>query len=116
MIWTLAKMLGKKRYEVATVEKKIETNESSLKLRESMPMRRAFARKKKMTGISGRMMMSGALIQNVSPVQMASIPRKYGSILPRMIDPAFTGVERRISPLRSIRSFMMLIMKNWEVK
>ena len=61
MTWTLAKMLGKKRYEVATVEKKIEMNESSLKLRESMPMRSAFARKKKMTGMSGRMMMSGAL-------------------------------------------------------
>ncbi len=30
MTWTFAKMLGKKRYDVATVEKKMETNESLL--------------------------------------------------------------------------------------
>ena len=54
-------MLGKKRYEVATVEKKIEIKESSLKLRESIPMRSAFARKKKMTGTRGSMISSGAL-------------------------------------------------------
>ncbi len=33
-----------------------------------------------------------------------------------MIEEVFTGAERRISPLRSILSFMMLIMKNWLVK
>ena len=52
--WTLAKMEGKKRYDVATVEKKIEMNESSLKLLASIPMTRAFARKKMMIGMRGR--------------------------------------------------------------
>lgn|GEM_PF-5276158 len=49
-------------------------------------------------------------------MQIASMPWKYGSIFPRMMDEVFTGVERRISPFRSIRSFMMLIIKNCEVK
>ncbi len=62
IIWTFANMLGKKRYEVATVEKKIEMNDSSLKLREVIPMRSAFARKKNMTGIRGRIITGDALI------------------------------------------------------
>ncbi len=69
-------MLGKKRYEVATVEKKIETNESSLKLRESIPIIRALARKKTITGTRGSMMRSGASRYSVSPVQIAIIPIK----------------------------------------
>jgi len=47
---------------------------------------------------------------------MTSIPMKYGRAFPMMTDDARTGVDRRISPLRSIRSFMILIMKNCEVK
>lgn|GEM_PF-5608323 len=62
MMWMLAKMLGKKRYEVATVEKKIEMQESSLNDRAVMPIRSAFARRKKMTGISGRRMIGEALM------------------------------------------------------
>ena len=57
---TFAKMLGKKRYDVATVEKKMEMNESSLKLRASIPMTRAFARKKRMIGTRGRRMIGEA--------------------------------------------------------
>jgi hypothetical protein len=109
-------MLGKKRYEVATVEKKMEMNESSLKLRESIPMRSAFARKKKIIGMSGRMMRGDAPMYRVRAAQITSIPMKYGRAFPMMIDDARTGMERRISPLRSILSFMTLIMKNWEVK
>ena len=60
--WTFAKMLGKKRYEVATVEKKMEMNESSLKLRASIPMTRAFARKKMMIGMRGRRTSGEALM------------------------------------------------------
>ena len=44
---------GKKRYDVATVEKKIEMNETPEVLA-SIPMTRAFARKKMMIGMRGR--------------------------------------------------------------
>jgi len=60
MTWTFAKMVGKKRYDVITVEKKIETKESSLKLRETIPITSALARKKRMTGTRGRRIESGA--------------------------------------------------------
>ena len=74
MTWTLAKILGKKRYEVATVEKKMERNESSLKLRASIPMSNAKAKKKKMTGMRGSMIIGDALIKKLSPVQITIMP------------------------------------------
>ncbi|KAF5044855.1 hypothetical protein DSECCO2_487310 [anaerobic digester metagenome] len=55
---------------MARVEKKIETNESSLKLREAIPMIRAFARKKRMTGTSGRRMVIGAPAKRVIAAAM----------------------------------------------
>ncbi|KUK63296.1 MAG: hypothetical protein XD82_0416 [Methanoculleus marisnigri] len=70
MTWVFAKTVGKKRYDVARVEKKIETNESSLKLRAAIPMIRAFARKKRMTGMSGKRMVSGTPAKRVIAAEM----------------------------------------------
>ena len=115
--WTFAKMLGKKRYEVATVEKKMEMNESSLKLRESIPMRSAFARKKKMIGMSGRRMSERGPEVEGEP---GADRHHADEVREHLADDDRRRLYRESRggsrPLRSIRSFMMLIMKNWEVK
>jgi hypothetical protein len=74
--WIFAKILGKKRYDVAIVEKNIEMNESSLKLLDIMPIRSATERKKRITGISGRTIKGDAFIQSVSNAEIPTIPTK----------------------------------------
>jgi hypothetical protein len=109
-------MLGKKRYMVVTVEKKREMNESSRKLLATIPMTRPLAMKKRMTGMRGRRRTGLAPMKNVSRAEMASIATPYGRVFPVMITQDLAGVERRTSPRRSIRSFMILIIRNWEMK
>ena len=98
------------------VEKKIETNESSLKLRAAMPMIRAPARKKKMTGMRGMRIPTGAPMRRVIAAATRSMIPRYGSALPMTIADGRTGAERRGSPALPTRSFITLIMKNWEAK
>ena len=74
--WMFANMLGKNRYEVATVEKNIEINESSLKLRDIIPIRSATARKKRITGINGSTITRDAFSHRVRRQDMATIPTR----------------------------------------
>ncbi|KAF5029806.1 hypothetical protein DSECCO2_644780 [anaerobic digester metagenome] len=101
---------------MASVEKKIETNESSLKLLAAIPMIRALERKKRMTGMSGRSIVSGAPMKKVIAVETRSMIAKYGIAFPTMIAAGRTGAARSASPALPTRSFITLIMKNWEVK
>ena len=87
-----------------------------MKLLETIPIIKALAKKKKITGMSGRMISGEAFKYTVSPTEMASIPIRYGRDFPIIIEPVLTGVERSTSPLCSIRSFIILIMKNCDVK
>ncbi len=58
------------------VEKKIDINESSLKLLAAMPMIRALARKKRMTGMRGTRIPIGAPMMRVIAVDMMSMRAK----------------------------------------
>jgi len=79
-------------------------------------MSSAAARKKRITGTRGRMTTNDPPVIRTIAEQTAIIRRKYGSILPAMMVSGPAGVERRISPRRSIRSFAIDIIANWEVK
>ena len=61
---------------MARVEKNIDMNESSLKLLAAMPIIRALARKKRMTGMRGMRIPTGAPMMRVIAAEMKSMRAK----------------------------------------